>query len=115
MSEDHKRYILHNSIDCVVHKVGTKDLPVYFTSDKVNNVKYLLNESPYAAQNNPPVKVVGIENLNRDNIDEGVDYSIKKPQDFYSVFVDMLIFAHSRCVSYGQGGKFYDCVFKMNI
>lgn len=104
MTPIHKHHILHNSIHCVVHKSGQKDLPVYFTSDKVQNLYYLLNESPYAAQNNPPVKVVGIENLNRDNIDEGVDYSIKKPQDFYSVFVDMLIFAHSRCVSYGQGG-----------
>ena len=115
MSEEHKQHILHNSIDCVVHKSGVKDLPVYFTSDKVKNLQYLLHKSPYAAINNPPVKVVGIEDLNRDNIDEGVDYSVRKPEEFYSVFVDMLIFAHSRCVSYGQGGKFANLIAKIEI
>jgi len=104
MSDEHKKHLLHNAVDCVVHKSGIKNMPIYITSDKWKMVKYLLHDSPYAEKNNPPVRIVGIEDINRENIDEGIDFLRRTPQEFYSIFVDMLIFSHSKCVSFGQGG-----------
>lgn len=100
----HKQNLLHNAVDCVVHESGISDMPIYVTSDKWKSVKYLLDDSPYSQKNNPPVRVVGFEDLNRENIDEGIDFLSRTPREFYSVFVDMLLLSHSKCVSYGQGG-----------
>ena len=105
MSDSHKRRLLHNAIDCVVHASGDKNLPIYFTSSNPDTVRYLLNDSPYAEKNNPPVRVVGIEDFNRVNIDRKINTYKFEPQDFYSVFVDILLLANSKCVSHGQGGK----------
>jgi len=102
MSADVKKTILDNSISCVVRAAGSKDLPVYFTSDKDENVKYMLHDSRYASKQENPIKVIGIESMLRKNLDE--EYKIHKPEDFYPVFVDFYLMAYSKCVSYGQGG-----------
>ena len=105
MSPNHKRHLIQNAIDCVVHISGNKNLPIYFTSDNAESVSYLLNDSPYSHKNNPPVKVVGVEDFNRINLDFKYNVFKGQPKDFYSIFVDLLMFANSKCVSHGVGGK----------
>lgn len=104
MSLNHKKHLIQNAIDCVVHISGNKNLPIYFTSDNAESVSYLLNDSPYSQKNNPPVKVVGVEDFNRINLDVKVNVYKGQPKDFYSIFVDLLMFANSKCVSHGVGG-----------
>ena len=72
-------------------------MPIYFTSKGLKYLKYMLDGSPYSQKNNPTVRVVGVEDLNRENLEVKIDYLSITPQDFYYVFVDMLI-------SHGQGG-----------
>ena len=79
-------------------------------------VRYLLNGSPYSQKKNPSVRVIGLEDLNRQNLDVKLDYLSRTPQEFYSVFVDMLILSNSKCVSYGQGGYGeYEFVYKIGL
>jgi len=100
MSDDLRTTILDNSVSCVVHATGSKDMPVYFTSDKDQNVAYMLHQSRYAY--NQETQVIGIESMFRKNLDE--EYEGYEPEDFYPVFVDLYLMANSKCVSYGQGG-----------
>jgi hypothetical protein len=73
--------------------------PVYFASDSkvaVDAVK------KYADKENRSISVFeGDEAL---HIDKFGPENPRPPSDFYSVFVDLLLMANGKCVTYGQGG-----------
>ena len=70
--------------------------PVYFASDSSFAVATV---EKYGMENNRSISVLkGPEPL---HLDKEVS---RPPSDFYSIFVDLLLMAEGRCVSYGQGG-----------
>lgn len=86
-----------NAVNCAsVFRPGG---PVYFASDSkiaVDAVK------KYGETKNRSISVLeGDEPL---HIDKYGPENPRSPSDFYSVFVDLLLMANGRCVTYGQGG-----------
>eukprot|EP00978_Attheya_sp_CCMP212_P006173 scaffold13898_cov51-Attheya_sp.AAC.1 len=96
-------------------KCATKAMPgttyVYFASDShaINN--YLLDESPFWAQNNQtnttsknvtiitrPHHVIDVKHFDLAATEDS------KPSDYYASFHDLWIMAHSKCLSQGVGG-----------
>jgi len=94
----------HRAIDCAVQTAGNDTtVPIYFAASKTKFVEYILKDSPYARQRNPPVKVVGLDNLVRLHSDKtGIGYN--DPRDLYPAFVDLWLLKYSKCVSYGHLG-----------
>jgi len=110
MPKELRMEIVDNSVACVVHIAGSSDLPVYFTSDVIQDVQYMTEKSPYAAKSNAelseqPVKVVALTNMNRFHSDDKkFNWEKDDPRDLYPVFIDLWLMGNSKCVSYGQGG-----------
>jgi hypothetical protein len=100
-----KEDIINNAIKCAAHTAGDSNLPVYFTSDDLRSVQYVLDRSPFVAQSNPQTKVIAITDFFRSHSDDAkVNYDESDPKELYPVFIDLWIMGHSKCVSYGQGG-----------
>jgi hypothetical protein len=114
MNDNHTRDVVTKIGDNAI-KCATKAMPgtkyVYFASDShvINN--YLLDESPFWAQNNQtnttsknvtvlmrPDHVIDAKHLEYEPTENS------KPSDYYATFHDLWIMAHSKCLSQGVGG-----------
>lgn len=92
----------HRAIDCAVQAAGgDKTVPIYFAASKTKFVKYILNDSPYAQSRNPPVKVVGIDNVPRIHSDKSF-LGYDNPRDLYPAFIDLWLLKKSKCVAFGH-------------
>jgi len=125
MLDEKTEYEIHNAIQCAVEKGNNMTMPVYFTSSSSQNVKYVLKESPFAPNRNPPVKVVGIESTrihsefptenyygqqlstrihSESSTENYYDQQQHNASELYPIFVDLWIMARSKCVAFGKLG-----------
>ena len=107
--DDKIEYEIHNAIQCAVEKGDNKSYPVYFTSSHSKNVKYVLRDSPFAADRNPPVKVLGnvgkrIHSEYPGSPGKNYDYEEHAPTELYPIFIDLWLMAYSKCVAFGSLG-----------
>jgi len=104
MPNELRRKIVDNSVACVVYAEGSKDMPIYFTSDVSKDVEYMKDLSPYAKKDSN-INIVALTNMQRFHSDDKrFNWKKDDPRDLYPVFVDLWLMGNSKCVSYGQGG-----------
>lgn len=90
---------IHNAINCAFQlSVNYTDISkVYFTSSDINDVKYVVNESPYKN------KVIGKDDVihfHSEKVTRG-GWKDTDPALLYPVYVDLYLMRYSRCVSFG--------------
>jgi len=106
--DEKTEYEINNAIQCAVEKGNNMSMPCYFTSSNARNVKYVLQDSPFASNRNPPVKVIGIESQRIHSEHPGSnDYYEQQdhdPSELYPIFIDLWIMAYSKCVAFGNLG-----------
>eukprot|EP00934_Nitzschia_sp_Nitz4_P005259 Nitzschia sp. Nitz4//scaffold9_size221794//195908//196897//NITZ4_001381-RA/size221794-exonerate_protein2genome-gene-0.25-mRNA-1//1//CDS//3329561106//5249//frame0 len=73
--------------------------PVYLASDSRDAVEAM---KQYAREGNR--SIVSWDGDEALHVDKFSSWNAPPPSSFYSVFVDLLIMANSRCTAYGQGG-----------
>ena len=95
-----------NAIKCAV-KAMPETNRVYIAADTNELVRYLVQDnSSWAFTNTSSVRVVARPDFEKNarHFNEKVDPSRESPELFYSTFVDLWIYAHSKCMSQGLGG-----------
>jgi len=93
-----------NALDCVTKLES--NLPVFFVSDSHVYTDFMISKTDVIlpATNGKPVSIRGKMHAEEPlHIDKDDGWPGSKPQDFYSVFEDLLIMGGSKCVAHGIG------------
>jgi hypothetical protein len=98
-----KQFAIH-AVECAA--ALRPNVPIYFASDSkvaIDTIRDYFVTSRH--DGNQPTVITSADDKEKEalHIDKETDWETK-PSDYYATFVDLLMMANARCLSYGQGG-----------